>query len=804
MKVLNSIGSKERFVEIFQGVNKGIKLNEAFGQGLNPNSVLEDSFNQLKTGNLKIEHSNTQSSGNENYVELICLDRQNNNITFTFRVVTTQGDQDGVFNVESATLTQFGFDDADGENTVNMDEGALKQFNAAHASEISSIADEYVDVEEPVDIDMDEQYRTAIERIDAVPYAKGTETMVKHSEYADEKPTNPDLRAGDAFNKFVKEEMDDMFNPEDIESGFQQHDSPESDEPLVDPDTIQPSQEEVPEETKRIILQAYDNLVERAKQQRKFDYSPTQLEVEDEILRITGKKVVKEKTRVFPKEAEPWLEEEIAVDDIAQKTLTPEKKAEYIQKAKDFIEGSLGAQMFYGMMPEERNKLIAEYANRIFMAEMAAGNYGVSMNEEESSDYPDPIGKKFKPKSSYPKKKKKPQSVTRIDETEGEKLIKQHYSALNADMDYNKLATAYQNLLKLKRNEFRGTGVVQTALASLRDAITGYLNQVRGLKVSNEDVQNYFENMLTKYSSVAEGEEEEELTMHVPQGEMDGANDPTNDGMSLEPAGDEIEQIAQEKEAAGGDMIPGGKADGKSPLEYPADQVKMGLDVEKEHTDDPLVAVEIATDHLEEFPDYYTRLDAMEKEAKAESGEGEEENEHPLADVMNTEVGDKETTDELLGYKPMNVGETIEGGYDFAAAERNYADQDAYQKYLEYTQKDLNNLSDDEKEEYFELWKQFKGAEKVNETPSKHVVVFDGSSAYVEDENNVPDGVEIVGRYDNIDDAQEFADKYNDSAYAITEQKIKLAKQALNKRGLLSEGMTKKEAVQILIKHNIK
>jgi len=241
MKVLNSIGSKERFVEIFQGVNKGIKLNEAFGQGLNPNSVLEDSFNQLKTGNLKIEHSSTQSSGNENYVELICLDRQNNNITFTFRVVTTQGDQDGVFNVESATLTQFGFDDADGENTVNMDEGALKQFNAAHASEISSIADEYVDVEEPVDIDMDEQYRTAIERIDAVPYAKGTETMVKHSEYADEKPTNPDLRAGDAFNKFVKEEMDDMFNPEDIESGFQQHDSPESDEPLVDPDTIQPS-----------------------------------------------------------------------------------------------------------------------------------------------------------------------------------------------------------------------------------------------------------------------------------------------------------------------------------------------------------------------------------------------------------------------------------------------------------------------------------------------------------------------------------------------------------------------------------
>ena len=28
-------------------------------------------------------------------------------------------------------------------------------------------------------------------------------------------------------------------------------------------------------------------------------------------------------------------------------------------------------------------------------------------------------------------------------------------------------------------------------------------------------------------------------------------------------------------------MIPGGKADGKSPLEYPADQVKMGLMLKK-------------------------------------------------------------------------------------------------------------------------------------------------------------------------------------------------------------------------------
>jgi hypothetical protein len=634
MKVLNSIGSKERFVEIFQRVNKGIKLNEALLQGLNPNCVLEDSFNQLKTGRLKIEHSHTQSSDNKTYVELICLDKQNNNITFTFRVVAKEGDQEGVFNIESVTLTQFGFDDADGENTINMDESALKQFNAAHASEIASIVSEYVDIEEPVDIDMDEQYRTAIERIDAIPYAKGTETMVKHSEYADQKPTNPDLRAGDEFNKFVKEEMDDTFNPEDIERDFNMYYNPEidDDEPLVDPDTIQPSEEEeeVPEEKKRIILQAYDNLVERAKKQRKYNYSPTLPEIEDEILRITGKKVVKEKTRVFPKEAEPWLEENTSVDTIVQKTLTLEEKKKYIEKAKDFLETQIGAEAFYGMMPEERNKQIAYYANEIFFLEMAHGNYGVSMNEEESSEY------------------------------------------------------------------------------------------------SNPD----------------EGDEEE------------------------------IERIAREKEAVG-DMLPGGKADGKSPLDYPVDQIKMGLEVEKEHTDNPLIAIEIATDHLEEFPDYYTRLDAMEKEAKAENGEGEEENEYP-SDVMDSEVEDKEKTDKLLGYKPINVGETIQGGYDFAAAERNYFDNEAYKKYLEMSQRDFNSMSDDEKEEFFQLWTQFKGAEKMNETPS------------------------------NIENTQAHSDKLNTQTDNITEQKIKLAKQVLGKRGHLSEGMTKKEAVQILIKHNIK
>jgi len=45
-------------------------------------------------------------------------------------------------------------------------------------------------------------------------------------------------------------------------------------------------------------------------------------------------------------------------------------------------------------------------------------------------------------------------------------------------------------------------------------------------------------------------------------------------------------------------------------------ELDLGIKIEKEHTTDPKVAREIALDHLTEFPDYYTRLDSMEKKAK--------------------------------------------------------------------------------------------------------------------------------------------------------------------------------------------
>jgi len=45
-------------------------------------------------------------------------------------------------------------------------------------------------------------------------------------------------------------------------------------------------------------------------------------------------------------------------------------------------------------------------------------------------------------------------------------------------------------------------------------------------------------------------------------------------------------------------------------------QIKKGKKIESEHTSDEEKQTEIAMDHVSEFPDYYDRIDKMEKEAK--------------------------------------------------------------------------------------------------------------------------------------------------------------------------------------------
>ena len=85
------------------------------------------------------------------------------------------------------------------------------------------------------------------------------------------------------------------------------------------------------------------------------------------------------------------------------------------------------------------------------------------------------------------------------------------------------------------------------------------------------------------------------------------------------------------------DLLPGGFADDKTiksiadkhnvSVEKIKNELEAGLKIEVEHTDNKKLAKEIALDHLYEIPDYYTRLDKMEAEAKKELKASETEDE---------------------------------------------------------------------------------------------------------------------------------------------------------------------------------
>jgi Protein of unknown function (DUF5661) len=63
---------------------------------------------------------------------------------------------------------------------------------------------------------------------------------------------------------------------------------------------------------------------------------------------------------------------------------------------------------------------------------------------------------------------------------------------------------------------------------------------------------------------------------------------------------------------------------------FDVEQFRSGMDVELEHglhdpatnvtDDEPTATAKIALAHLKEFPDYYTRLERMEEEAKRDHG----------------------------------------------------------------------------------------------------------------------------------------------------------------------------------------
>lgn len=74
---------------------------------------------------------------------------------------------------------------------------------------------------------------------------------------------------------------------------------------------------------------------------------------------------------------------------------------------------------------------------------------------------------------------------------------------------------------------------------------------------------------------------------------------------------------------------------------YDQEQLHIGLNIEKEHTHNINLAKSIVKDHLDEIPDYYTRLIKMEEEAKNNAVELDSVSVGDLTSIISS-VNDKE------------------------------------------------------------------------------------------------------------------------------------------------------------------
>ena len=717
MKILTPIGSKERLFELFQGVNKP-QLNEVDANVMQTGTQLvEKAFEELKNKQAQIKQTNTQTVNDENFVEIITNDQHGSEITFNFKVNSSEDDQDGVFNVGGAVLTEFKIKSP----TVNVEMPenmqAVQDFNQNHGSEIMDVVGEYADFEtDTVSVD-DEVYEEAVKFIDKIPYKKGSEQIQTHKAYADQKPTNPELRVGaDELQKFVQEmqdfvdaadEEDPLALPPDYSMADLPQDSNDDGSIGVDPYDQEPDYgdgDASPEE-QALFGQAYDNLVAAGNQ------APNAVDIENEVNRLQGNTQPVEKTRAIPKGAEAFYEstDQDQYEDVVfmqgeeadeplniLNTQGEDAALKYLQQWHSPGQHMGSAELGHGSSDQtyEKDGYVMAWNTPLNYIGLQYGLAGLD-EETEKSDYPDQIGKKFKPKNQMPKKKKRPQAVVKLGE-------------------------------------------------------------------ESEIPQEYW------------GNPEDEIN-EEPELDFNDIGGGIGDGGIAEEDDEKPED---------GDFIEGGKADDEHISKFNSQQIMIGMGIEMEHTDDPKIALEITMDHLTEIPDYYTRLDKMEKEADAEK---------PQEGMMDNTPEEEETTDELLGYKPHNVNDYASEEFDYAAAERNYNDkEDMRQNPEDYEDAPTG---EEEKEEIIDEEDGFE--EYAGEIGDRYQ---DAENNQFTVRDKVKGGVTLQGQGGEKEIATndiQFLKKLSE------EEIVEMARQALNKRGL-NEGMTKKEAVQILIKHNIK
>jgi len=132
------------------------------------------------------------------------------------------------------------------------------------------------------------------------------------------------------------------------------------------------------------------------------------------------------------------------------------------------------------------------------------------------------------------------------------------------------------------------------------------------------------------------------------------------------------------------EILIGGKADDKPDSKYDKNQLDMGKKVEEEHVgkDEPQAAKEIAKDHLEENPKYYSKLKKMEEGFKKSASFGSHIAEMAglgilavptIQEMRGKKVSAKaKHTAELAGLGTLAIPSAVEMGKNIASKSKPY------------------------------------------------------------------------------------------------------------------------------------
>jgi len=635
MKVYKTIGSKERFLEMFQRVNK-VMLNEDFNS-VNNDAIVTTVLNKIKNGEMTIKNSQTQTINDNSYIILMASDSSNGIAKLTFIVNSQAGDQDGIGIVNDVELKEFSYKDGNGTQTYDLNEDDLREFNQQYGQELYDIVDKYIDVEPQgvEDIENSSELAEAIKMIDAIkkdsyPFGGGSDRMQTGKAYADEKPTNAAVRVkSPELDKYIQEEISSLIKP-------------------INPSTKSPI-ENLPEDKKKVILQAIDNLtIKRGRP----EYRPNVHEIQNELNNITNSGTIKENDIEYGSDEQSQYDDmalpqdygdvdvnTLNLDDEPEQPeidepferVSPEKEKIILTAYENLIgrnknnpnysptlhDIKLEIDRIEGVKPPEKKRVYPREAEPFLEALY-----------EEDDNYPKPLGKKFKIKKRYPKKRENVNTSVNIGEsTDQEKY--ENVVFLQGDDAYEPLERLNREgkdaaLEYLKQWHYPGE---HEGTNQLGHGTSDQVYEKDGYIMSWNPYLGYIG---LQYDLSQMNEEE------IPDENIEISMDDNT--------GDNIEQLAKDKEETG-EILQGGIGDGKSPLEFDVDQVIKGLEVEKEHTENPMIALEIVMDHLTEDPEYYTEKNTPEASAQAGA---------------SGDANDKELTDNLLGFKPHNVGDDVD------------------------------------------------------------------------------------------------------------------------------------------------